>query len=371
MDNFYVLPDYTSGKSDNDKSDEKIQTEQIEHIEQIKQTEQTEQAQTEQTEQAKQLDQDHLDRIISDVKNNKSIFVVENGFNTCYISSLLMALFYKASYLDSMLLSETVDPIHIYLQEIIKTKFVDRVRSGVSVMSEIMNEIRTFANVCGWLNHEELMEQQDVNEFFAFLADITKLPQIEIQRQTLTEGIQKNDDIGKEEFLSFINLPVPGTVDEISVKELLNEWMNNNTVDIQREIITETGQKIISNVKGLNIYKIMNVPLAIGISLNRFNNEFNKRIETKIDIQKRIKLHHILDENGLKWRIHSIICHTGETSKSGHYYSVIFGSDNKWFLFNDLYVPSLQEINIKDEEMMDMIKREAVFLMYTYDDVGH
>ncbi len=56
----------------------------------------------------------------------------------------------------------------IYLQEIIKTKFVDRVRSGTSILMEIMNEIRTFSIVCGWLTLDELLEQQNVNEYFYF-----------------------------------------------------------------------------------------------------------------------------------------------------------------------------------------------------------
>jgi uncharacterized UBP type Zn finger protein len=303
--------------------------------------------------------------------NPKHLFVVENGFNTCYISSLLMGMFYTPSHFDGILHNEPKNDLFIYLQEIIKSKFVDHVRGATSVSAESMNEIRSFANMCGWLTPDELVEQQDVNEFFSFLADESKLPPIDIQRGTLTEGISNKGDIGDIESLPFLNFTVPEDMDEISVKELLNRWMNNNVVEVQRETINEQGIKTIENVKGLNIYRIMNVPLVVGISLNRFNNEVMKRIDCKIDIQKKIKLHHISDDSGLKWKIHSIICHTGEDPKSGHYYAVIFGSDNKWLLFNDLYVPSLQEINIHDEDTMNMIKRECVFLLYTYDDIGH
>ncbi len=41
-----------------------------------------------------------INKIICEI-NSKSVFIIENGFNTCYISSLLMAIFYKSSYLDS------------------------------------------------------------------------------------------------------------------------------------------------------------------------------------------------------------------------------------------------------------------------------
>lgn len=315
---------------------------------------------------------DILQKIVEDSQSNKIIFVVENGFNTCYISSLLMALFYKPSCLDKILSQEPKEPDTIYLQEMIKAKFVDKVRSGISVLSEVMNEIRTYANICGWLKDipNEMSDQQDVNEFFGFLIDKTDFPHVEIQRRTITEGIGSKDDVGVIETIPFINLIVPYDVDEISVKELLIGWMNNNTVDVKRHTIKD-GYKIEENVKALNIYEVQNVPPAIGISLNRFNNEINMRIETKIDIQRKIKLHHILDEEGLKWKIHSIVCHTGETHKSGHYYSVIFGcgTDSAWYLFNDLYIPSLQKINMKDHDTMEMIKRECVFLLYTYESV--
>lgn len=314
---------------------------------------------------------DPIDRIIRDSKNNKSIFIVENGYNTCYISSLLMALFYKSSYLDNMLHTDPKEIEMIYLQEIIKTKFVDRARSGTSILAENMNEIRTFSNICGWLTPDELLEQQDVNEFYSFLADCTKLSPIELQRFTLTEGLSSANDIGQNESIPFINISVPGNVDEVSIKTLLDTWMNYNTVNVKREITDQDGQKKEENVKGLNMYKIMNMPYAVAISLNRFNNEYNKRIATKIDIQKKIKLHNIYNEDGLKWTMHSIVCHTGETPRSGHYYAIIFGSDNKWFMFNDLEIPSLSEINMKDSEITNKIKRECVFLMYTYDDIGH
>jgi ubiquitin C-terminal hydrolase len=315
-------------------------------------------------------DELNLNRIISDAQNNKSIFIVENGFNTCYISSLLMALFYKSSYLDNILYNEPTDIEMIYLQEIIKTKFIDRVRSGTSVLMDIMNEIRLYANICGWLNSDNLLEQQDVNEFYTFLVNKTKLTQIEIQRETISEGLSDKNDIGQIESIPFISLSVPYNIDEISIKNLLYDWMNNNPIDIKREILNSSGNKIMEDVKGLNIYRIMNIPLTIGISLNRFSTD-KIRTETKIDINKKIKFHNMADYNGIKWQIHSIICHKGDTYKSGHYYSIIFGSENKWFIFNDLEIPSLQEVDIRDNDIMTMIKRECVFLLYTYDDICH
>lgn len=309
---------------------------------------------------------------------HKNIFIVENGFNTCYIDSLLMALFYKPStYLDSLLHTDPKNLNCIYLQEIIKYKFVDQVRKNISIMSDIINEIRLYAHECGWLvgrsnEYDELFEQQDVNEFYAFLLNAINVPLIEVQRQTICETNDNYNDMGEIESIPFINLTVPDDTDETSIKELLNNWMNHNTVEgIKRDVTDAYGNKRIESVRGLNIYKIVNVPTFIVLSLNRFNNNVNRRIMTKIDIQKKIKLHHIYDEhNGLRWKIHSVICHRGDTPKNGHYYSVLFASDNTWLLFDDQSIPCLKEIQIKDTHVADTIKREIVFVVYCYDETS-
>lgn len=308
-------------------------------------------------------------RIIQIKMSDDKLFVVENGYNTCYIDSLLIAMFYKTSCLENMLRTDPKNSYFIYLQEIIKTKFVDQIRKKVSVTADIMNEIRNFANICGWKNgsYHQLLEQQDVSEFYIFLTSNMDTMPIEIQRQTITEALKNENDIGRIESLPYISLAVPvlDSDQEVSVKMLLNSWMNDNTADLKREIY-EKGIKKTKVVKGFNIYKIVNIPPIVAISLNRFTG--GERIETKIDIQKRIKLYHVCDEgNGLKWRIHAIICHRGLTPKSGHYYSILF-DDDKWLVFDDLSIPCLKEVNIKDKIVMDTIKRECVFLIYTYDD---
>jgi ubiquitin C-terminal hydrolase len=314
-----------------------------------------------------------VDKVTDSMKN---LFVIENGLNTCYMDSLLMALFYKPStYLESILHSDPKNLDAIYLQEIIKNKFVDQVRKNNSVLADVINEIRIYANVCGWLENSsnecnELFEQQDVNEFYSFLLNITNAPLIEIQRQTISEAFESKSDISELESIPFINLTVPDNIDATSIKDLLNNWMNSNTVeDIKREVQDDKGQRKIESVKALNIYKIVNVPTFIALSINRFNSNVNRRIETRVDIQKKIKLHHILDGNdGLRWKIHSMICHRGETPKGGHYYTVLFGSDNTWLIFDDQSVPCLKEVQIKDTKIAETIKREVVLTLYCYDE---
>ncbi|AYV81271.1 MAG: ubiquitin carboxyl-terminal hydrolase [Harvfovirus sp.] len=306
---------------------------------------------------------------VSGKPEGKTLFAIENGLNTCYIDALLMSLFYKhSSHLDGLLMSEPKDPMHIYLQEIIKIKFVDKVRKNISVCADVMNEIRTYACICGWKQNspEELFEQQDVNEFYTFLLGIINNPLIEIQRQTISEALDNKSDLGAIEKIPFISLTVGGD-DVLTIKELLNNWMNNNTVDVNREVFGKGGVKTVCSVKGLNIYKIMNVPTFVAISLNRFSG--SKRAVSQIDIQKRIKLHHISDDHdGLRWKIHAFICHQGETVKSGHYYAVILSNENTWLIFDDKAIPCIKEIDINASDLASAIKREIVFAIYCYDE---
>lgn len=300
-----------------------------------------------------------------------SLFVVENGLNTCYIDSLLMALFYKQStYLDNILYCEPKDSLYIYLQEVIKHKFVTPIRNNISVLASDMNEIRLNAHICGWLagsTPDELLDQQDVNEFYSFLLDVTNGQNIKIQRQTIYEN-NDNTEFGEIESLPFISLSVPDNTDKTSVKELLNDWMNNNVVHNIEKYIIKNEKKELNLVNGLNFYKIINVPMFIGLSFNRFGNN-QTRIQTMIDVQKKIKLYHINDENeGLRWTIHSLICHKGESNNNGHYYSIIYSSDNKWLIFDDLSIPCLQEIDIKNQAVASIIQIEVVFVIYCFDE---
>lgn len=286
--------------------------------------------------------------------STKNMFMVENGFNTSYISSLLMAMFYKKSHIDSILYNDTKTTMFIYLQEIIKQKFVDKVRQGLSVMSDTINEIRIVAHACGWLNNDQLLDHQDINDFFVFIASNSNLSPLEICR-TITNY---NDDNHKKyhEQMLFINLNIISDdieTNETSIKKLLDTWQSN----------------VIDNIQS-NTY-LVNIPMFMGIALNRHQNK-----DMKVDIQKKIKIKSINNDE-IKWRIHSIICKSHhelnyetnhEPENNDHYYAIILNNNNEWYMFNDMNIPSLTNIDIKNPTIMNTIKHESVFVLYVFDD---
>lgn len=255
------------------------------------------------------------------MENNYS-FIVENDFGISYIDTLLIALFYKPStYLENMLYTEPKNIIGVYLQEIIKNNFVDKVRKKISVLSDTILEILLCSINLNWVNYGTMFNQQPINDFYVFLVNTFNCPQ---------------PDLANNKF-PVIKFNIPYS-DEISIKDLCS------TLD-----------------------PISNTPTFIGFYFDRLIED--NKIDTKIDIQKKIKLDHKQGHpnNYSVWKIHSIICHTGNTYSDGHYYSLIF-YDNKWLLYNNKVTPCIKECNIKDDIVSTEIKQNIIMAFYCYVD---
>ena len=105
----------------------------------------------------------------SNESNKETLFIVENAGNTCYIDSILMALFYCPSHIEGILKTIPKNTDNIYLQEFIQECFVNQIRSSSSIFMETMDTLRYICVRCGWINLDEIYEQQDVSEFYTFL----------------------------------------------------------------------------------------------------------------------------------------------------------------------------------------------------------
>ena len=77
--------------------------------------------------------------------------IVENGYNTSYINTLLFSLFYRPNkYLDELLNKNMNNPSAYYLQELIKENFVGPIRKHFSISNENINEIRNYLMINNW-----------------------------------------------------------------------------------------------------------------------------------------------------------------------------------------------------------------------------
>ncbi len=237
----------------------------------------------------------------------EDIITIDDGYNTDYLTSLLIALFHKISYFDCILVNKPSDSKIIYMQEILRYKFVDKIRNNISVLTEVINEIKLSLVTFEHYTYDNLIipkTQHDICNLYNFLAT-----------QTGVTPIEKYNDTSY-----IINLE---SNEDTSIKELLNKWYSTN--------------------------KLINIPLVVCINM----------IHTKkIDIQHKIKL----SQYGPKWKIHSIIC------KGENYYSIL-NNGGRFILFNDKMIPSIQYINMKN--MAEQIKEECIMAFYTYIEIGY
>lgn len=270
-----------------------------------------------------------------------TILVVENGINTSYIDSLLIALFYKESHMQEILFQQTDNDFFIYLQELIYNNFVYPVRHGFSVLSSVMNEIRNYCYLCGWKNGYNLLELFNVSDYFDFLMNgfIKNIINIEILDINPIKNIQNINNIT----LNYINLQI---INDSDIRILLKDWES-------------------SLIKTKNsYYSFKELPLILPIYLNRnISTDINY---SKIDIKHKIKFYKNNDkkQSDFSWTIHSIICYS--SSGTGSYYSLI-NMDTVWYMFNNINTPSITKIDIHNNDISYKIMQECVFLFYKLD----
>ena len=277
--------------------------------------------------------------------DNHIMSIVEDGFNATYIDSLLIALFYNNNkYLLEILNLNPIKPAGIYLQELIKQKFVEPLQRNFSISSSTINEIRNYSKICGF-EMEDITKEQNIINYFKFIAELFNIDKIGFE----LEQIKDNSNIINKNILSIGHLTFKPQSDT-TIKILMEKWIDNNIFK---------NNEYQSNL--YNIYSLSNIPTYIIIHINRDEDTENNK--AKIDIMKRIKFYNGLHtQNYLKWNLQSIICHDKT------YYTIIYNNKHS-ILFNNKYFPSFTQININDDEIKDKIMSECVMLVYTLNDI--
>lgn len=281
---------------------------------------------------------------------NNINFCIEGGINTSYIDTLLMALFYKPSIIDTLINYPPTKSEFYYFQELLKL-LVDSARRHYSIGSDLLNEIRNYSIICGWKQNENILELFDVGEYYEFIIDGTYIGKIKC------ELINTEENTIEEKIINIIDIPLNLIDNEnISNRELLNKWIEHNL--LQR-----------TNNKNKYCYHFTELPNFITIKLNRFDSHNKMFDREKIDIMMSIKFdsNNDVNQSTVKWKIHSIICYS-ETNP--HYYSILH-VNTKWYIYDSYNIPSLEELNIKHEDMANKIKQECVLLFYKLEEFNY
>lgn len=247
-----------------------------------------------------------------------NIIIAEDGYNTSYIYSLLIGMFYSQSILYNILLeSDPINIYFIYLQECIKNELIEPMRKykNILIPSSTINKIRNYSFINGWKldNPNILMNEHNVDEYYDFFI-----------KNISNESIILSDKNNNQNNLLYLNIIL--NTNKTTIKKELNDYMLNKT--------------------------LVNVPNIIPIKISRNNDN------SEIDINKKIKFSSDLNK---RWYIHSILCRNEHNNKK-MYYTILL-HDDKLLLFNPNLIPTLKEINL-DNNIKSKIKKECIFIFY-------
>ncbi|QYT05686.1 USP domain-containing protein [Trichoderma simmonsii] len=153
---------------------------------------------------------------------------------TCYIDSLLFAMFSKLDAFECMLKTDFPedDPRHRLV--ILLRIWVNMLRTGKLIRTDLTKLIQDSMAECGW-PEARLLEQQDASEAFAFFTEKLELPLLSLQVDLFHQGKFDKDD-HKIVYERLLNLAVPSDSDGngIKLEDCLEEYFNTQ-VDVLRD----------------------------------------------------------------------------------------------------------------------------------------
>ncbi|KAJ3563483.1 hypothetical protein NPX13_g8181 [Xylaria arbuscula] len=160
---------------------------------------------------------------------------VNRGNVTCYLDSLLFAMFAKLEPFECMLKADIRDDEPRRKLAVLLRVWVNLLRRGKLIETNLKTEqIQETLAECGW-DGARLLEQQDTSEAFAFITETLQLPLLPLRVDLFHHG--KNDDADhKVVYERLLNLAVPSESEgkDVKLEDCLEEYFNSK-VDVLRE----------------------------------------------------------------------------------------------------------------------------------------
>ncbi|KAJ4856151.1 ubiquitin carboxyl-terminal hydrolase domain-containing protein [Trichoderma breve] len=152
---------------------------------------------------------------------------------TCYIDSLLFAMFSKLDAFECMLKTDFPedDPRHRLV--ILLRIWVNMLRTGKLIRTDLTKLIQDSMAECGW-PEARLLEQQDASEAFAFFTEKLELPLLSLQVDLFHQGKFDKDD-HKIVYERLLNLAVPSDSDEDGTLNSPSQLLIPNQIQLIRD----------------------------------------------------------------------------------------------------------------------------------------
>jgi hypothetical protein len=154
---------------------------------------------------------------------------------TCFLDATLFAIFSRLDSFEAMLYNEFDDLPRRKLSFLLRL-WVNMLRTGQLVTTDITERIQASIADCGWLDAAEL-HQQDASEAFTFITGKLELPLLTLKMDIYHSGKEDTQDDHKfiNERLLEVAIPEDSTGEKKSttLEECLEEYFNNR-VEVRR-----------------------------------------------------------------------------------------------------------------------------------------
>ena len=264
--------------------------------------------------------------------------IIEDGYNTDYIVSLIIALFYPSNRIISI---DSPNSNAYYIQTFIRANIIEKIRRGISIDSATLNRLRIFMNGAGWLRHD-ILEPADVVDFYDFLVVNIIGYRFSIQRIDTTTN-QSN-----ERSFNFVNLTEQhfDSLNErsiVSVSDGFTKWIDQSIIESKYAYRFDAA-----------------LPWLVAVHVN-IRDESTKLNRCYVDIMEGLCFDKISNRTHAMfvWDIQSFI---GQTD-TGEYYAVTMRA-NEWVRFSDRTIPSVTVVDMNDQDTVRRMMKEIRMAFY-------
>ncbi|XP_017774911.1 PREDICTED: ubiquitin carboxyl-terminal hydrolase 38 [Nicrophorus vespilloides] len=295
---------------------------------------------------------------------------LNNLGNTCYMNSVLQALFMTKPFRNDILAkSKDAVPLFFKLQSLFALlQFSER--SSLSP-----SEILTAARPPGF----QMGQQHDSSEFLGHLLDvlheqerlignsnehddattsgsnITTVVKKSFGGKTLTMSQCNNCGARSERMDTFrdLQLSFPSDADNQSVQTLMDYYL-------QKEKLCDDNQYHCDECCGLTdgerITRIIEPPPRLVLTLKHFS--YDPKTQARTKILKRVQLDDNVYVDSNEYKLYAAVVHCGSSVDSGHYYTYAKDCED-WYKFNDCFV-----MKSKAEELCGLRSPEAPYILF-------
>ena len=273
------------------------------------------------------------------IKRSSDYSGLDNNSSLCYLNTVIQSLFHiplfrRIIFSIDVPRESRLNGIIVNLQAL----FYRMQKSKTSCSTS--NLIKSF----GWTAND--LHQQDIHEFFTvFFEKILEKTQNSNQHDQLIELFQiKVQKILENKQRHYRKELIVDEFYILNFPALTGNTIQDKIDEPVREVIKdhEIGDKSKIDCEIIEIF--VKLPPILFISVNRYQNVNGSTNKITNNITYNAEIEIPFNNQRIKYSLHAILLHHGNSPVSGHYTTVIRPKlENKWYYFNDSTVENIDE----------------------------